>query len=88
MTPISGFGEDGFNFFSYVILNDADAFWTGPQPVSEERLKQVFPNGIDFRTYMTRLQQINGERKSEVMRAWEVVAAVGKAPEITLAKKE
>jgi hypothetical protein len=88
MTPISGFGEDGFNFFSYVILNDADAFWTGPQPVSEERLKQVFPNGIDFRTYMNRLHQINGERKSEVMRAWEVVAAVGKAPEITLAKKE
>ena len=88
MTPISGFGEDGFNFFSYVILNDADAYWTGPQPVTEERLKQVFPGGIDFRTYMNRLQQVNAERKSEVMRAWEVVAAVGKAPEITLAKKE
>jgi len=88
MTPVSGFGEDDYNFFSYVILNDADAFWTGPQPVSEERLKQVFPDGIDFRTYMNRLHQINGERKSEVMRAWEVVAAVGKAPEITLAKKD
>jgi hypothetical protein len=88
MTPVSGFGEDGFNFFSYVILNDADAFWTGPQPVTEERLKQVFPSGIDFRTYMNRLHQINGERKNELMRAWEVVAAVGKAPEITLAKKE
>ena len=89
MTPVSGFaGDDGFNFFSYVILNDADAFWTGPQPVTEERLKQVFPNGMDFRTYMNRLHQINGDRKSEVMRAWEVVAAVGQAPEITLAKKE
>jgi hypothetical protein len=88
MTPVSGFGEDGFNFFSYVILNDADAFWTGPQPVTEERLKQVFPNGMTFTAYMNRLHQVNGERKSEVMRAWEVVAAVGKAPEITLAKKE
>ena len=88
MTPVRGFGENGFNFFSYVILNDADAFWAGPQPVTEERLKQVFPNGIDFRTYMNRLHQINGERTGEVMRAWEVVAAVGKAPEITLAKKE
>jgi hypothetical protein len=88
MTPVSGFGEDGFNFFSYVILNDADAFWTGPQPVTEERLKQVFPNGMNLTAYMNRLHQVNGERKSEVMRAWEVVAAVGKAPEITLARKE
>jgi hypothetical protein len=89
MTPVSAFGgQDGYNLMSYVVLNDADAFWVGPQAVTEERLKQVFPNGIDFRTYMNRLHQINGERKGEIMRAWEVVAAVGKSPEITLAKKD
>jgi len=89
MTPVSGFaGSDGFNLFSYVILNDANDFWTGPQLVNEARFKQVFPTGMDFRTYMSRLNQINADRKGEVMRAWEIVAAVGKAPEITLARKD
>ena len=87
MTPVSVFGgEDGFNFMSYVVLNDADAFWTGPQPVTEERLKQVFANAMDFRTYMNRLQQINAERKGELTRTWEVVAMVGKSPEIAPGK--
>jgi len=69
-----------------VILNDVDSFWTGPQPVTEERLKQVFPNGMNIRTYFNRVHEINEERKSEIMRTWEVVAVVGKPPEITPAK--
>ena len=89
MTPVSGLaGDDGHNFFSYVILNDANDFWTGPQQVNEERWKQIFPNGMDYRAYLNRLHQINAERKGEVMRAWEIVAAVGKAPEIALARKD
>jgi hypothetical protein len=87
MTPLPAFGsEHGFNFFSYVVLNDAESFWTGPQPVTEERLKQVFPNGANIRNYFNQLRLINQDRKNEIMRTWEVVAVVGKAPEIVPAR--
>jgi hypothetical protein len=46
----------------------------------------VFANAMDFRTYMNRLQQINAERKGELTRTWEVVAMVGKSPEIAPGK--
>ncbi len=75
--------EAGFNLSTYVVVKDADSMWNGPGQMTEARLKEIFPTGMSLSNYLTRQRTINNHRKSVSTRIWEVVAVVGKSPEIT-----
>ncbi len=90
-TPVGALGgpnEAGFSTSIVVVLKDADSVWAGPAPVDEARIKQVFPSGMTLANYINRLNRVNDNRKPISTRMWEVVAMVGKAPEITPARAQ
>ena len=78
--------EAGYNLSTYAVFKDPDLMWDGPGQMTEARLKQIFPAGMSLANYLTRQRAINDNRKPAGTRIWEVVAVVGKAPDIAPAR--
>lgn len=82
-TMVMSSEEAGFNLSTYVVTKDADSMWNGPGGMNEARLKEIFPTGMSLANYLNRQRSVNSHRKSVSTRIWEVVAVVGKTPEIS-----
>jgi len=74
--------EAGFSQSVAIVYKDADAVWTPPGQMTEERLKKAIPSGLSLSAFVNRQRDLAEHRKNVGTRIWEVVSAVGKAPEI------
>ena len=74
--------EAGFTTSISAIFKDADSIWAGPGGVTEAEIKASAPT-LTLQGYLNRNIRVNQSRKPVTTRIWEVVAMVGKAPQIT-----
>jgi hypothetical protein len=91
-TPLGALGgpnEAGYSHSVSVVFKDADSVLGGPGgPANEATFKQVFPTGMTFANFITQSNRINEHRKTISVRISEIVAVVGKIPEITPARPQ
>ena len=75
--------EAGYSHSVSMIVKDAEGFVGGPYQVSEARLKEVFAGKMTITQYHNRQQQVFDDVKVVATKIWEIVAVVGKVPEVT-----
>jgi hypothetical protein len=79
---IGGADEAGYSHSLATLVKDANGFDGGPYQVSEARLKEVFGNKMNISQYFTRQTAVFEGTKTVSTKIWEIVAVVGKVPEI------
>jgi hypothetical protein len=82
MAMLTSNDEAGYSTSVSAIFKDSDSIWAGPGVVTEAELKAAAPT-LTLQGYLNRNIRVNQSRKTVTTRIWEVVAMVGKAPQVT-----
>ena len=79
---LGGADEAGYSHSVTFLVKDANGFDDGPYPVTEARMKDIFGSKMTLAQYLNRQNQMFNHVKTVSTRIWEIVAVVGKVPEI------